>query len=348
VLIHDSGKGRKQDHSDVGAKLIVPFVKKLGFNQKEQTQASLLVKHHIYMSKVAFNENIFNEKTLYKFMSNIQTLENLNMLYLLTYADINGVGGDTYTSFSSKLLFDLYSGAKEISQNSERITDASKRLKIERRIQNDERFKALSRIQQKKILTIESNLFFFKQSIDDILSISQKAREFKEYQFHLDAGTTFSIEIFRKIPLNLGYLLGNLSYLDIISMDVFTLFNEVKYFKLEFSLQPSPDTYDQIRMIIDDSFDMSKTVKLEKPKILKSQISIDCEHSKTLAGLSIHTTNQKGLLAYIVQCLEELNINIVTAKIHSTKNRANDNFLIEKVHNVCDNTAIIVKKLVKG
>ncbi len=348
TLAHDTGKGRKKDHSDVGAKLIIEFSKKLGFNEAMQQQAALLVKYHVYMSKVAFNENIFNEKTLYKFMSNIKTLENLNMLYILTYADINGVGKGTYTSFNSKLLYDLYKGAKEVSQNSERITDAAKRLKIEKRIQNHNEFKILSRLQQKKILTIESNLFFFKCSIDDILAISKKATECKTYLYYLDNHKTFSIEIFRKIPLNLGYLLSNLSYLNIISMDIFTLFNQVKYFKLEFSHQPSLDTYDQIRMIIEESFDMNRNAKLSQPTIKKNQISIDCKHSKNYAQLSIHTTNQKGLLAYIVQNLEDLNINIVTAKVHSTKNKANDNFLIEKEQNMCDNSDKIIIKLTQG
>lgn len=345
VLMHDSGKGRKQNHSEVGAKLIVTFMKDLGFNQEEQHQAALLVKYHVYMSKVAFNENIFNEKTLYKFMSTIQNLENLNLLYILTYADINGVGKGTFTSFNSKLLHDLYKGAKEVSQNSERITDASKRLKIERRIQNSEVFKHMPRLQQKKILNIESNLFFFKRSVEEIFDITKKARAFKNYRYHLDGDKTFSIEIFRKIPLNLGYLLGNLSYLNVISMEIFTLFDEIKYFKLEFALQPSPDTYDQICMILEDSFDMTRTVKLAQPSILKNQITVDCEHSKTYAQLSIHTTNQKGLLAYIVQNLEDLHINILTAKIHSTKNRANDNFLIEKDRNMCNNTDDIITKL---
>lgn len=348
TLVHDTGKGRKQNHSDVGAKLIVPFTKKLGFNETLQQQASLLVKYHVYMSKVAFNENIFNEKTLYKFMSNIRTLENLNLLYVLTYADINGVGAGTYTSFNSKLLYDLYKNAKEVSQNSERITDASKRLKIERRIQNHERFQSLNRLQQKKILTIESNLFFFKRSVEDILTISQKAHEVTTYQYHLNSDKTFSIEIFRKIPLNLGYLLGTLSYLNVVSMEIFTLFDSVKYFKVEFALTPAKDTYDQIAMIIEEAFDMERSVKLTAPTIKKNEITIDCEHSKEYAELSIHTSNQKGLLAYIVNILEELQINILTAKIHSTKKWANDNFLIEKEHSMCDNATKAIDKLVQG
>lgn len=348
VLLHDAGKGRKQDHSEVGAKLIVPFLKNLGFNESAQQQATLLVRYHVYMSKVAFNENIYSEKTLYKFMSIVKNEENLNMLYVLTYADINGVGPGTYSSFNARLLRALYNGALEVSQNSERLTDAAKRLKIEKRLKNSEAFKRLTRIQQKKILSIESNLFFFKRSIDEILSISEHARNMKDYEYELSKEKNFSIEIVRKIPLNLGYLLSSLGYLNVVSMDIFTLFDEIKYFKLDFAVQPSEESWDQICMVVEEAFDMTRTFNVNKPAIKANEITLDCEHSKTYAQLNVKTSNQKGLLAYIVNALDTLDINIATAKVHSTKNRANDHFLIEKTNAMCDNAKQVTELLIKG
>jgi len=73
------------------------------------------------MSSVAFKENIHNEKTLYKFMSSVGDTKNLKLLYILTYADINGVGGNLYNSFNSALILDLYKSSLEISENSDRI-----------------------------------------------------------------------------------------------------------------------------------------------------------------------------------------------------------------------------------
>ncbi|MDQ7060757.1 MAG: HD domain-containing protein [Sulfurimonas sp.] len=161
TLAHDTGKGRKQDHSEVGAKLIVQFCKRLSIKEELVERAVVLVKHHVLMSSVAFKENIHNEKTLYDFMSHVKDTKNLNLLYVLTYADINGVGGDVYNSFNSKLLLDLYKSSLEISQNTNRITDAKKRLNIEKRVQNQEEFKTLPVLLKKKILRVESNLFFF-------------------------------------------------------------------------------------------------------------------------------------------------------------------------------------------
>ncbi len=348
TLLHDTGKGRKQDHSEIGARIIIPFMKKLGFNETDQQTASLLVRHHVLMSSIAFNENIYNEKTLYRLMSSIGTAQTLKLLYILTYSDINGVGSGTYSTFNARLLRVLYDNALEVSQNSERITDATKRMRIEKRLKNSADFNALGRTQQRKILSIESNLFFFKNSIDDILYISEKARQVKTYDYQLNENKTFNIEILRRIPLNIGYLLGNLSYLDVVSMDIFTLFDDIKYFRLEFANQPAKETLNQIRQIVEDSFNMSLSVTLKQPIIKKGEVTLDCEHSLTYAQLNVKTANQQGLIAYIMHTFDQLGINVATAKVYSTKKRANDHFLIEKKNNMCDNADQIIETLIKG
>ena len=347
TLFHDTGKGRKQDHSEVGAKLIIPFLKKMKMSQDMQDRAVILVKHHILMSNVAFKENIYNEKTLYKFMSKVGDVKNLNMLYILTYSDINGVGGGTYNSFNSKLLKDLYKSALEVAQNSHRITDAKKRLTIEKRVQNLLEFKQLARTLQKKILTIESNLFFFKHTPKNIIEVAQKAQETKEYSFTLKNENSLTIEIFKKIPLNLGFLLASLSHISVASMEIFTLFNDIKYFKIEFIQKIDESELFLVEKKIDAAFDMRKDTKLKEIMIKRKEISIDFEHSLTHAEILIHTKNQNGLLAYVMHCFDALNINIVTAKIHSSKYKVRDSFLMEKHNDICNNTELIYEMLTK-
>jgi [protein-PII] uridylyltransferase len=347
VLFHDTGKGRKQDHSEVGAKLILDFMNHLNINDKLKERAVLLVKHHVLMSSVAFKENIHNEKTLYKFMSKVSDVKNLNLLYILTYADINGVGGDTYNSFNSKLLYDLYQSALEIAENSDRITDAKKRLIIEKRVKNLEEFKSMPRMFQKKILTIESNLFFFKHTPQDILEVAKKAKETKEYSFTTKNEKSLSIEIYRKIPLNIAYLLASLSHLSVASMEIFTLFDGIKYFKIEFLEKLDGSELVLVQDKIDEAFDMQKALKLKAVEIKKSEIIMDCDHSLTHAEINIHTKNQKGLLAYVMFCFEELGINIMAAKIHSSKHKVRDSFLMDKQNNICNNVENIFEMLTK-
>lgn len=345
VLLHDTGKGRKQDHSEVGAKLIIPFIKSFKFPASADERAALLVRHHILMSNVAYRENLYSEKTLYQFMSKIKTLENLKLLYILTYADINGVGTGTYTSFGANLLHELYEASLEIASKNDRLTDALKRQNKERRLLNDIEFSLLTKIEQKKILSIESNLFFFKNTPDEILRISKEAFKCQTFTYQLNTKSGLVIHIFRRIPLNLGYLLGKLSYLDVASMDIFTLFDGIKYFKIEFLQHPKEGTAEQIELIVEEAFDMSKKLDLPKPLIKPNEITLDCDHSIHYAQLNLNTTNQRGLLAYFVQLLDEADINIATAKIHTDKNRARDHFLIEKQNRMCDNAREIITKL---
>lgn len=350
VFFHDSGKGRKQDHSEVGAKLIAQFAKKIQLDADSTNRAVTLIKHHILMSSVAFKDNIYNEKTLYKFMSNVEDERNLKLLYVLTYADINGVdgiGGSTYTTFSSKLLYELYSSALDVTRNTERITDAKKRVILEKKVQNLEQFQELPKLLQNKILSVVSNLFFFKNPPKEIIRIAKQAKETEKYSYNISHTNSLTIEIFRKIPLNVAYLLSTLSRLNVASMEIFTLFDDVKYFKIEFIQNITQHELEMIEMTIEDAFDMSKEVKLRDIEIKEEDITIDCDHSLTHAELNIQTKNQIGLLAYVMHKFEQLNINIVTAKIHSSKFKVRDSFLMEKQNNICNNLDNIYRLLTK-
>jgi len=347
VLFHDTGKGRKQDHSEVGAKLITPFVKRINLPQELQERAILLVKHHILMSNIAFKENIHNEKTLYKFMSSIVDEKNLKLLYILTYADINGVGGDTFNSFNAKLLHDLYLSALEVSLNSDRITDAKKRMIVEKRVKNHEEFLSMPKTLQKKTLSIESNLFFFKHTPLDIIKIALKAKETKGYQFSVCNDQSLTIEIYRQVPINIGFLLATLSHLDVGSMEIVTLFDEIKYFKIAFKQNVEGSELVEVEDIIDAAFDMDRVVNTKTISIKKDEISIDCEHSMTHAEINVNTKNQIGLLAYMMDAFEKLEINIATAKIHSNKYNVRDSFLMSKQNNLCNNVEKIYELLIK-
>ncbi len=348
TLLHDTGKGRKQDHSEVGAKLIIPFIQSIKLPASVHERAVILVRYHTLMSNVAYRENLYSEKPLYQFMSKIKTPENLKLLYILTYADINGVGKGTYTNFGANLLHELYEASLEISSQNDRLTDAIKRQNKEKRLLNDPDFGLLSKIDQKKLLSIESNLFFFKHTSDEIIALFKEAKTCHTFTFEIDIEQGLVLHIFRKVPLNLGYLLGKLSYLDVASMDIFTLFDSIKYFRIEFLQSPQEGTMEFVISIIEEAFDMSKKLNLPKPSIKPNEITLDCDHSLHYAQLNLNTTNQRGLLAYFVQLFDEAQINIATAKIHTDKNKARDHFLIEKQNRMCDNAAQIITQLTKG
>jgi [protein-PII] uridylyltransferase len=129
-------------------------------------------------------------------------------------------------------------------------------------------------------------------------------------------------------------------------MDIFKLYDGIKYFKIEFSQAVDQDDIFHIEEIIEGAFDMKKSIELTKPAIKEDEININCEHSHTYARLSINAVDQPGLLAYVIKAFDDEDIDIATAKVHTIKNRARDQFLIEKHNNVCHNTEKIIDALV--
>ena len=102
-----------------------------------------------------------------------------------------------------------------------------------------------------------------------------------------------------------------------------------------------PDTYDDYLLLKEEG----TLAKLIKPEISKSEIEIDCEHSREYGALRLRTRDQRGLLAFVSHLFDQLEIDIVSTKIHTSKYRVNDLFLIQKDGNFCHNTEIIIKAL---
>ncbi len=345
IFMHDAGKGRVQDHSEVGARLFNHYAAQLDISQEQLAIGIMLIKNHTFMSNVAFREDIYNEKVLFKFMSVVGSQKALDMLFILTYADISGVGPDTFTPFNSRLLHQLYSSATDVIDQQDRLTEAAKRLKKEKTLQKSKEFIALPKVRQKKILAIESNLFFIKHSSSEILELAKKAVDIKDYRYYITNENHLRIEIYRKIPINIAYLLSKLTFLPIVTMDIFKLYNEMKYFRIDFSEAVDESDLAFIEEIIQKSFDMEKRVKLPAVTIKPNEITLDCEHSKSYANMQIHTQDQKGLLGFIMTVFEELGVDIATAKIYTIKKRARDQFLIEKTDSLCQNASEIIEAL---
>ena len=345
ALLHDAGKGRVRDHHEVGADLFKVYAEKLGFAENLIKEGVLLIRHHTRMTKTIHNEDIYDESTISKFAAPLASQKILDMLFILTYCDVRAVGEGVYNAFTDKMLKTLYSAASEILEKPAIIDETAKRLRKEQALKKLEDFKNLPRSMQKKILSIESNLFFIKHTAAEILEICLKARGVLDYEMRVETREPLKIEIYRKVPINLGFLLGKLSHLELVGMEIFKLFDGVKYFVLEFNDNISKDEVAAVEEIVHDSFDMKKSIKLTKPTIKPKEITIDCEHSKTYATMQIKTANQRGLMAYVAHYFDKLGIDIASAVITTRKHRVNDFFLIEKNGRFCTNEEKILKDL---
>jgi len=345
VFLHDAGKGRVRDHHYVGATLFKIFAGKLQIDETLISIGETLIHYHTLMSKVAQREDLYSETVILSFASHFKTKKLLDMIYVLTYADMSGVGHDVYNSFSAKLIRTLYKQSLEVLGQTKRLDEAEKRIKKIASLKRSKAFTSLSRTKQNKIISIPSNLLFLRYTPKRILAITHKAFETKSYAYSISNETHLTIEIIRKESFNLSYLLSKLSNIDVVNMDICKLFNDFKYFKIDFSETISTQEAGFLEEVISNSFTKISDNKPINAAIREEEINIDCEHSQTYAIMHINTKDQKGLLSYIIDLFDEMGIDIVTAKVHTLKNRARDMFLIEKNGNFCHNVDTIIEKL---
>jgi len=345
TFLHDVGKGRKREHHSVGASLFKIFAKKLQFDEKLIKMGETLILYHTLMSNVAQREDLYNEKVILKFAAHFKTKKLLDLIYILTYADMCGVGEGIYNTFNAKLLKTLYKQSIQALIHTQILNETAKRLKKEQALKRNPLFTSLKKSEQKKILQIPSNLFFLRYSPEEIIGISRRTFTLKEYEFRLLNETHLTIEIIRKESLNLGYLLTKLAQLGVVNMDICKLFDAYKYFKIDFTEKVTADDLPQIEQIIHDAFVKQDRGILQAPSIKREELKIDCHHSQSYASMLLNSKDQKGLLAYIIDIFDGLGIDIATAKIHTIKNRTRDMFLIEKNGNFCHNVKTIIDKL---
>jgi len=346
ALIHDAGKGRERDHSLVGAELFKNFAKELGFSDELIECGNRLILNHTLMSRVAQKEDLYNESTIYKFVNIFNSKRRLDMIYLLTYADMSGVGNDVYNNFTARLINTLYNYSLEALEHDDILSDISKRVRKENMLQKSERFLAFPKRIQKKVLSIEADLLFLKYKKEQILDIFETTIHHPADWFKVDTQQGFLvIEVIRNNNLNINYLLNKLSYLHLRNMDIFKLYDGKKYFKIEFAKNIDSEMVMNVEQMIQKALETDIIKQPIHIHLHRKEITMNCDHSKNYARMSIKCHNQDGLMSYLMGIFDRLGVEIVSAKIYTHRNHVEDLFLIEKNGNFCKNVELIIDEL---
>ncbi len=112
LLFHDIGKGHGTGHVARGVRIAERACRRLSLDQLSCEQVVFLVRQHLLMSHISQRRDLSEEKLVETFSSTVGSVGNLNMLLLLTYADINGVGPGVWSDWKGELLWELYTRAR--------------------------------------------------------------------------------------------------------------------------------------------------------------------------------------------------------------------------------------------
>ena len=113
ALLHDIAKGRGGDHSELGAEIAKELCPRFGLSDGETDLVAWLVLNHLLMSHTAQKRDLTDPKTIEDYVGQVQSIERLRHLAILTAVDIRAVGPGTWNSWKGQLLGELYDASAE-------------------------------------------------------------------------------------------------------------------------------------------------------------------------------------------------------------------------------------------
>ncbi|TAK69906.1 MAG: [protein-PII] uridylyltransferase [Betaproteobacteria bacterium] len=114
ALFHDIAKGRGGDHSRLGMLDAGGFCRAHGLSREDTELVVFLVEHHLTMSSVAQKQDLSDPDVIKAFASKLKTERRLTALYLLTVADVRGTSPKVWNAWKGKLLEDLFLLARRL------------------------------------------------------------------------------------------------------------------------------------------------------------------------------------------------------------------------------------------
>lgn len=356
-LFHDIAKGRKGDHSTLGAVDAREFCLLHGLGNRDANLVAWLVEHHLMMSSTAQRKDISDPDVIREFALEMGDIAHLDYLYVLTVADINATNPSLWNAWRDSLLRQLYTEAKRMLRRGleHHIDKRDWIADTQNAAIGKLAIKGFTREQVIKLWGNPGDDYFLRETANDIAWHTEAIAAHNEPDKPLvlikeatDSQFQQATQVFIYMPDRNGIfatVAATLEQLDLSIVDarIFTSENGYAidtFYLLEANGQPignNSQRIERIRLALQEALKNPEALKtlVQKytPRKLKhfrmpTETIFTQNEQKGCSVLEIITPDRPGILARIGRTLIEQNIRLKNAKITTLGERVDDIFFI--------------------
>ncbi|WND03743.1 [protein-PII] uridylyltransferase [Temperatibacter marinus] len=352
VLLHDVAKGRKGDHSILGAEVAEELCPKMGFTPGETKTISWLVRQHLLMSETAFKRDLSDPKTIQDFCDEVKSMERLRLLMLLTVVDIKAVGPGVWNGWKGQLLRNLYFSSEEKLLaghvrfgRAERVQERQTELKEKLSLKKTPASKLFGRLydsywlaEELEIQAMNMELIQTTDKLGEILGVAARVDEFQAMT-HVTVYAQDHPGLFARIVGALGVAGATIAGAKIhttrdgMALDNFLIQDADR------QAYNDPIKLEKLERTIHETLlgKVKITERLKKRKIIGDKsahfhinpvVSIDNNASSKSTVIEVSAKDRQGLLHDLSFVLYRLKLSLISAHVATWGEHAVDTFYV--------------------
>jgi [protein-PII] uridylyltransferase len=354
ILLHDIGKGRGGQHVPKGARIAESVCERLHLDADTAGDVLFLVQKHLVMSQVSTRRDLSDTGLIEGFAETVGTLDRLNMLLVLTFADHCGVGPGIWNEWKGALLWELYTKTREhLTGEHATISEGDRRARLLEKVVEG-LFPEFLRSDVEHHLSLFPERYLRAASPEAISRHFQLAQELGSKPLMADwrsapAGRHTVLTVCtRDAPGLLARLAGTLTGhgLSILSLDAFTRSDGIVLdtFKVCDATGLAPVRPERWKAIEADlaaavtgTHDVDAAVARGRAKAprrarrrppTRPAVHFDSVPGQGATVVEVRAEDEPGLVYRIASTLSGLRLDIVLAKIATEKTHAYDVFYV--------------------
>jgi len=361
ILLHDIGKAHGSGHAVKGAAMVPEICARIGFGKESTELVTFLVREHLLLANTAQYRDLHDEKLIIDFAKTVGDDERLDLLYLLTFADVKAVGPEVWSEWKGTLFQELYFKARAVFEKGAfEPTKMTVRLdKLKSRVLARARLDEVTNITAAEIeghmkqlppryafsnspKSILAHIEYIKELEESAVVVKVRQVEDREYT-ELVVTTLDTSGLFAMIT---GVMMAN--SINILGAQINTLRNGVALDLLQVNTVYGKFLTDEIKLnrikenlkeLIRGKIRVEDLIKNVRPSILDKtikpavpvRIEVDNDVSDIFTVLEIHTEDRLGLLYTISSALTSIGVIIHIAKVSTKGDTASDIFYIRDI-----------------